>query len=563
MADGSSRAGSGALMGVWVVGGLLIVWALGYGMLKFAVEGVFSFVGYGWADTLKPHAAQLESELATLEHEARVIRSSRHDEEYLERLERRRLRVVSELEEARRLAPLPRGVTVVARLVIAFLTPLVMLLGAVWLLVADARERREALREKQRSEEPGERAKRMELLVNRYMELNPGRLPPALEERLGLKPTPKPPPGEPPLEPKPPPLHHGCVRLVIDDRPREAAPSQSVGRGPQVPRRPEQLVLLSDASPSSDANARDPRTPPPLPKTRAKVALQLVENAVAEAEVEESKRGPPRHRPQRAARDVAEDDDREDSAADGELSEKHWLFSTDAGELIRYAIARLPAQHLSLVLAELAECAWPAWHRAFPHDWRPAWCVATVRAWCFGEATIAQVLEAKEGAWEACRAAVRDRRHRGSIRSCALSASRVMSLAGAYVETADPEQREASAVEEFFRCLSEAVPNPEEEAIEYAETLSFEADSPHQRLYWAFHGEVEQERARERHARAWSARAAETIQLIVPYPAEVSKRWVVVRDRVLIEGAVLHLEGWKVRRYELEPWAYSGRGEDA
>ena len=80
--------------------------------------------------------------------------------------------------------------------------------------------------------------------------------------------------------------------------------------------------------------------------------------------------------------------------------------------------------HFRLVLAELAECAWPAWHRAFPHDWRPAWCVATVRAWCFGEATIAQVLEAKEGAWEACRAAVRDRRHRGSIRSCARPTTR-------------------------------------------------------------------------------------------------------------------------------------------
>ena len=73
-----------------------------------------------------------------------------------------------------------------------------------------------------------------------------------------------------------------------------------------------------------------------------------------------------------------------------------WLSSEDPKELLRFAAPRVPREHLSLVLAELAEATVYYWYVQYPGDWRPAWAVATLRAWCFGHASDEELRRARD-----------------------------------------------------------------------------------------------------------------------------------------------------------------------
>ena len=78
------------------------------------------------------------------------------------------------------------------------------------------------------------------------------------------------------------------------------------------------------------------------------------------------------------------------------MTPESWASSRDARELLRFCAERIPRQHLCLVLCEIATAALPHWQSRHPEDWRPAWCVATVRAWCFFQADESELRRALE-----------------------------------------------------------------------------------------------------------------------------------------------------------------------
>ena len=64
--------------------------------------------------------------------------------------------------------------------------------------------------------------------------------------------------------------------------------------------------------------------------------------------------------------------------------------------MIRHVAPLIPRQHLALVLAEISASVWPLWEKAQPDDWRLAWCLAVLRAWALGDATIEELRRAVE-----------------------------------------------------------------------------------------------------------------------------------------------------------------------
>jgi hypothetical protein len=62
--------------------------------------------------------------------------------------------------------------------------------------------------------------------------------------------------------------------------------------------------------------------------------------------------------------------------------------------MLKHAVGLAAGGHLALVLTELVERAWPAWHVKFPDDWRPALAVAALRACVLDKGSGPAVVEA-------------------------------------------------------------------------------------------------------------------------------------------------------------------------
>jgi hypothetical protein len=77
-------------------------------------------------------------------------------------------------------------------------------------------------------------------------------------------------------------------------------------------------------------------------------------------------------------------------SANRPMSEEEWS-KAEAEALIRYAAPLIRKEHLGLLLAELCESVLPIWLKHDRDDWRLPWCVATLRAWALGEASIEDV----------------------------------------------------------------------------------------------------------------------------------------------------------------------------
>lgn len=78
------------------------------------------------------------------------------------------------------------------------------------------------------------------------------------------------------------------------------------------------------------------------------------------------------------------------------MTPEGWRSSDDPRALLCFAASCIPREHLALVLAELAEATVYYWYVRYPLDWRLAWAVATLRAWCFGHATNDELERARD-----------------------------------------------------------------------------------------------------------------------------------------------------------------------
>jgi hypothetical protein len=206
-----------------------------------------------------------------------------------------------------------------------------------------------------------------------------------------------------------------------------------------------------------------------------------------------------------------------------------WNNSTDSRALLRFAAPRIPRQHLGLVLAELATKAWPHWNKLNPDDWRPAWCTASLRAWCMGELSIEELRRANSAAY-----AARDEAWRKYAAADADAyAAAAAASAAAYAADADAAAYAAAYAAAAAAYAADA-------AAAAADAAAYAADADASAAAYA------------RWSQRWSeeftkelARSAVLVRRLIPYPVESSKKWEVMgHNQRIAGGAMLRLDGW-------------------
>lgn len=233
--------------------------------------------------------------------------------------------------------------------------------------------------------------------------------------------------------------------------------------------------------------------------------------------------------------EVVTDDEQHDSWPDSDLSHAQWHASTDARVVITHAINRIPRKHLCLVLAELAEQLWPYFHEKSPNDWRPAWCLATLRAWCFGEASLDDLRAAQA---EARKVSVRG--GPGDNAFAALEALKAMLTTTSYgcLELEEDEDLYATGAIDIF-CAVAAVKH---HAVTKAATEAFEF-----KAFANFHNRTV---ACEQLTRPMDRQSFEELAVFlrarIAWPARASERWVVRRGTVKSGDSTLVVDGWRI-----------------
>ena len=229
------------------------------------------------------------------------------------------------------------------------------------------------------------------------------------------------------------------------------------------------------------------------------------------------------------------------------LTQFEWHTSTNAEELLEHAVPLIPSRHTSLVLAEIAESVWPNWHHARPEDWRPAWLLATVRAWCFGQAAIDEVFEARENARDACDGLMRVGGNRPNGWLPAWKASGMALTAASYAtdEPTGPIYADAArhVVDWTVSALADA--SPDVESVSFASLFAHSSPFAETKVYSLANGylydSLKQQRERE-----LQSRFADLIRRLVPYPSRLSRQWVQSKRRIFAGDAVLEHDGWGI-----------------
>jgi hypothetical protein len=229
------------------------------------------------------------------------------------------------------------------------------------------------------------------------------------------------------------------------------------------------------------------------------------------------------------------DDDEPGFVAPGPgLRESEWRTASDASTLLEHAIPRIPIRHTCLVLAHLAEVLWLDWERKLPADWRPALCLATLRAWCFNEATLAEVDAAREEA-------------RLAWHRVAPGRSR---LASPYPAFAAVSAIRSAALYPGCEWLGEVNPKPALEVVRAFITARSVEDAKAHATNEAHlgGGRVTESPHQRRRAvqRRVSAYLADLIRQYVPYPSRRSTTWLVSGSIIYSGDAVLTVDGWRI-----------------
>jgi hypothetical protein len=225
------------------------------------------------------------------------------------------------------------------------------------------------------------------------------------------------------------------------------------------------------------------------------------------------------------------------------LSGAGWLSSKDACELFQHAVPLLSRHYLTLVLCELAERAHPHWTKFHSEDWRPAWCLATARAWCFGEATVHEVHAARVAGIAALKRWNPRARQEGTSSAAAYSAAKACVLATAYVWEHGDGPLSPDAAESCAFWAAAAHSADEEKAVQAF--FSEGADIPAAAVF-AREADEAAEEVKEKLHDARLAEVASHIRELVPYPSVLSRRWE-PKERTAVAGhALLELEGWRI-----------------
>jgi hypothetical protein len=226
------------------------------------------------------------------------------------------------------------------------------------------------------------------------------------------------------------------------------------------------------------------------------------------------------------------------------LTYAEWLAAAEPERLLEHAVPRLSAQHTCLLLATIAERAWPAWHRLHPDDWRFALSVATLRAWCLGEASLEDLGEVKR-ATHLQRGQFKTRDDREIFaRSPTLCGLQVIWNAMECARTESKEVRLSSALASL-----RAV-----QRLALADDAKMQGALIERRRSW-WHRPTDEERwsppAIDTRAVRKSAtrRAASLSRLILrctPFPSRDAMKWRRVGTRIRSGDGWLRLDGWRI-----------------
>lgn len=223
------------------------------------------------------------------------------------------------------------------------------------------------------------------------------------------------------------------------------------------------------------------------------------------------------------------------------LSETQWHSLQDATALLDHAIPRIPVRYTCLVLSHLAEVLWTEWDRRLPQDWRPGWCLAVTRAWCFGEATLSDV----DAACEQARLAF-DKVGPGSTYPAfaAVMAVRSVALYPGFERLTEVSTQPARELVQAFIHARETV-DAEIRAASEAYYWGKEQTAPLPQI-WGELANATKQRCQSAIAKRVSAYLSELLRQYIPYPSRRSTEWK-IRGSLLCAGdAVLALNGWRI-----------------
>lgn len=208
------------------------------------------------------------------------------------------------------------------------------------------------------------------------------------------------------------------------------------------------------------------------------------------------------------------------SSAPVPLSTAQWAMAVDGRELLRFAAPRIPPQHLGLVLASLAASSWRHLHAFAPGDPRPALAIAALRAWCHGEATVAELASAIEGVKQTSRAI--DQRSNPAPKHAVMA---IWNALEAAISSAEGRSEIPARAAGLVRAVSSVV-----ESVVCAE--------------------VEDANARGLITRATREQQLQSTATLIrrqlPWPAVASNRWEATPGLAVSGAAVLRLDGWEI-----------------
>lgn len=198
----------------------------------------------------------------------------------------------------------------------------------------------------------------------------------------------------------------------------------------------------------------------------------------------------------------------------------NWLSSSDARELLGFAAPRIPREHLSLVLAEMAESTVYYWSVRYPLDWRLAWGVATLRAWCFGHASTEELKRARDLVLEAHRLPFSDSHVDQGARAAATC------VVGC---TTVPLQRAANSIAQPVDLGFVGLPDLVADAAHHASLA----------VQHGFDGEASSYAASQ-------VRLADLIRRLIPFPALANRQWVGSPGIAFAGEVILRIDGRKI-----------------
>ena len=226
------------------------------------------------------------------------------------------------------------------------------------------------------------------------------------------------------------------------------------------------------------------------------------------------------------------------------LSELAWHVTPDVNALLAHALPRIPFRHFCLVLSQLAEWAWPHWHRLRPDAWEPALSLAAVRGWALGELDAPVLARARNALSEA---ASRERHRNSKERGMTWSTLKMLNFLVALAACAPPDwdPRLAEEVVGWLHQVAHAL-NPELLAWTIADEWASRSPWEVTRAYG--YGLEAADRIAAAAEVQLSALLADEVRRWIPYPWRRSTGWRRRGNTVTAGDACLTLDGFRILR---------------